>query len=87
MKTVSVLLQDREGNCRVHTYECEEENLDTVVFMWEDGNYACDCNRSLMLYRLDFDDAKPCSSSRPLIRVVMLWIDGVERYWEPALAA
>ena len=43
----------------VHTdfgYEFEEE---TAIFMFEDGNYSCDCNRSLFIQREYGEDAIP----------------------------
>ena len=34
-------------------YEYEEES---AIFMFEDGNYSCDCNRSLFIQREYGDD-------------------------------
>jgi hypothetical protein len=32
-------------------------------FMWEDGNYSCDCNRALFFLDEDYDDLK-CGDCR-----------------------
>lgn len=33
------------------TWESEEDLLETMFFMYTDGNYSCDCNRILFLAR------------------------------------
>ncbi len=33
-------------------------------YMWEDGNYSCDCNRSLFFYGLKIDESFPCGNAR-----------------------
>lgn len=46
--------------------ECE------IPFIWEDGNYSCDCNRSLFIQRCcdkDFSDF-PCGHEIKLIGIV-----------------
>ena len=82
MISVSVLLRDESGYEREIKEQWKPELKDFIVFMWEDGNYGCDCNRSMFLYDLDFDDARPCNSTDPTIKVVMLKIDGVPSYSE-----
>ena len=29
-------------------------------FIWEEGNYSCDCNRSIFFLGRSYDDAMPC---------------------------
>ena len=77
---VEVLLRDQAGVEKVHAYDCEPEYRDSLVFMWEDGNYACDCNRSIFLHELNFDEAWPCSNGK--IKVVWLKCDGEQVYSE-----
>ena len=75
-----VLLRDQAGVERVHAYDIDDEDRDSLVFMWEDGNYACDCNRSIFLHELAFDSAWPCSNGK--IKVVWLKVGGEEVYSE-----
>lgn len=86
--TVMALLRDSKGFERVHTYtidENDEECALNVEFMWSDGNYACDCNRSLFLYQ-DPSKELPCSPLRihgkPTITCVWLKLDGLQIYSE-----
>jgi hypothetical protein len=82
---VTALLRDPAGVER----ECEigwplvcvnmDEERHLAYAMFGDGNYACDCNRSLWLHELDFDEAWPCGST---IRCLSLKIDGEEIYSE-----
>ena len=37
---------------------------------WEEGNYSCDCNRSLFLYGLDLNDSFPCNTEKNRIIIV-----------------
>jgi hypothetical protein len=41
-------------------------------FMWEDGNYACDCNRGIMFGVVPYDEAK-CSEDRFEILTRGVW--------------
>lgn len=80
MVKFTATLRDQSGFEHVYEYEVEEELADNEVFMWEDGNYACDCNRSIFLYSLNYDNALPCSNGK--ITVISLKQDGVEVYKE-----
>lgn len=53
-----------------------DPNEHAVVYLWEEGNYSCDCNRRLFFYRAIGDaekerDAwdKPCSQDQYRARV------------------
>lgn len=35
----------------IRLYSDEYEDNDIISFLWSDGNYACDCNRSLFFAR------------------------------------
>lgn len=35
---------------------------ESPAFIWEEGNYSCDCNRSLFLYDWDEDKTLPCDN-------------------------
>jgi len=52
-----------------------EDEWQGVVFMWESGNYSCDCNREIFfragagLTPLPEDDENKCGNSRYLVRI------------------
>jgi len=83
MKHVIATLRDTEGYQRDYEYDIEDELIDSLVFMWEDGNYACDCNRSLFLYEWDESRELKCNSGSNEIKLVSLVCDG-EVYYEDA---
>lgn len=76
---VTALLRDPAGVELEYSTEWDESDRDIVVFMWKDGNYACDCNRSMWLYDLAYEDHRPCGST---IVCLSLKIDGEEIYSE-----
>ena len=48
MTTVgALLLEPNSGLVKLHV--AEYHDWDTAEFMWTDGNYACDCNRTIFL--------------------------------------
>jgi hypothetical protein len=69
------------GETRTYFYDMDWD--DASDWMWGDGNYSCDCNRSLMFMRAtgiepELDDARECGDER--YRVVCQSLDGVELY-------
>lgn len=56
----------KTGEVMTHSYEVEPEYADSQRFLWEEGNYSCDCNRELFFRRAqgqeltdeEFDDLK-----------------------------
>ncbi len=58
-----IILKDRETE-EIKDIEYEwngsEESLDCY---WQEGNYACDCNRFLVFYN-DYDVLHPCGHER-----------------------
>lgn len=80
MHKAEVLLRDKSGRERLYLDEINDNHLDSYVFLWEEGNFACDCNRSLFLYENGEAEALPCGDTE--IRVVSLRIDGAELYHE-----
>jgi hypothetical protein len=76
--------------------EPEEGVADAVLYMYTEGNYACDCNRSLFLGRHceeppEFppdeddpnDDCLPCGKTIGLVSLVFVASDGAERVLFP----
>lgn len=43
----------------IHEYFDYEYSEDDAIYMFENGNYACDCNRSLLIRREYGDDSIP----------------------------
>lgn len=69
------------------TWETEEELFDTMICMYTDGNYSCDCNKILFCRRaMGREDGKTeCGNELGLLRLtairpdrteVVLWEDG-----------
>ena len=58
----------KTGEVRVYQpdYDVEEP---FNPFMWEEGNFSCDCNRSLFLYDWDDDKKLPCN---PIDNVIVV---------------
>lgn len=51
-------------DCTVGSVWLDEETGEPDWFMWEDGNYGCDCNRSLFFLGVDLDECLPCGDGR-----------------------
>lgn len=49
MLILEFYLRDTETG-KTGIYKDEYKDSDGVEFMWEEGNYACDCNRADFLY-------------------------------------
>ena len=53
----------------------DDGGYSAVKYMFEDGNYSCDCNREIFFYRAqqqEIDqDAQICSSSKYLVRTTL----------------
>lgn len=81
---VTALLRDLTGfekECEIDwplTAENMEEERHLAYFMFEDGNFSCDCNRSMILHDLPFEEAW-CGKT---IRCLSLKVDGEEIYSE-----
>lgn len=56
--TLEVHLRDKSTGKTGVYYEKYPDGYDLkdIDFMWSKGNYACDCNRSLFLYRARGED-------------------------------
>lgn len=57
-----ITLQDiRDGYQKRYYAEYEWEDEADMFYMWFEGNYACDCNRSLFLYNGDETQELACN--------------------------
>ena len=61
-----IRLTDPEGVTRVKEFEGEYH-----AYMWEEGNYSCDCNRQIFLYDRDLDEAT-CDDGTPRIEAALV---------------
>lgn len=50
---------------------------DHSMFMWTEGNYSCDCNRSLFFYNHDRNKKYKCGFDKITV-VKMIFPDGTE---------
>lgn len=47
-----VITENATNKTRLYVYEDYSEGDDSLIsYMWDEGNYACDCNRSLFFSR------------------------------------
>lgn len=75
---VDIYLTDTEtGVSRVYQDKYEWEDVDefwpasaAIIYQYTEGNYSCDCNRSLMLHDWDRDKTKPCGNTIRLDKIV-----------------
>jgi hypothetical protein len=52
-----------DGLQRTVQYEDYDYGIESTVFMWQEGNYSCDCNRALFFARASGDpdpEPRPC---------------------------
>lgn len=52
-------------------YDIDEDGNDGAYYMWNDGNYSCDCNRSLFLWEWKKEELE-CSGETNQIELVEL---------------
>lgn len=74
--TVAALLRSRETG-REGRYAHEwSSGIASLLWLWTEGNFACDCNRSIFLLGRDVSDTLPCNGGEPTIELVELVVDG-----------
>lgn len=58
-----------QGKTGVHREDASiyADNFDWV---WSEGNYGCDCNRSMFFFGLSYDDAFPCGDTIKITKIV-----------------
>lgn len=78
-----ILLRDTDGREAWHEDDFDTDDFDGFLyFQWIDGNYGCDCNRSLfLLCALAHDDAldieRPCGKGA--VKVVAIELEDGRR--------
>ncbi|MFN0131239.1 MAG: hypothetical protein ACKVW3_01705 [Phycisphaerales bacterium] len=67
-----VLRDTRDGSVHERAWDdpSSEPDDDSVEYYWTEGNFGCDCNRSLFLYGGDREMA--CNSDDNVIELVSL---------------
>lgn len=58
-------------------YDTTKHERDTAQFCWQEGNFACDCNRHMFFEEADGreDDDIPCSHGLYIVPA-LVWDDG-----------
>ena len=58
----------------IHDEDLDEIKGGGVPYIWDEGNYSCDCNRSLFLHRvyLEFPDFEHCGNEIELVEYELL---------------
>ncbi len=64
------------GTGQEKRYVHELDSPAQAQWMWTEGNFACDCNRSIFLLGRDVSDTLPCNSDNPTIELIELVVDG-----------
>jgi len=64
------------GKIVTEIYEVEEKYAESQEFLWTEGNYSCDCNRSIFFFELNVDDCWPCNLENNLFELVSLEVGG-----------
>lgn len=63
MKYTVIIRKNDTGETREIHETYPDEYVDSLQFMWSEGNYGCDCNRASFFYGdADFDDT--CGDTR-----------------------
>ena len=67
-------------------WSCEEDLFNSMLFIFTEGNYSCDCNKTLFLaraYQQDEPDDPPCGDTMTLARLTAIRPDGTEKILYP----
>jgi hypothetical protein len=58
---ITATIKRPDGTLHVYRYEGESEGVD---YLWNEGNYSCDCNRAQFCGDIDIDDENKCSEGK-----------------------
>lgn len=64
MVKFKIVLYDTERKIGAsYEYEAEDEYADSQLYSWKEGNFSCDCNRSIILSKLipGYEERENCS--------------------------
>ena len=74
-KYIDVLIKIKENETNIiHDYKTEslwDEDTNTIyTYIWEEGNFKCDCNRKLFFYNHEIsDDELECSEDKYSVNI------------------
>ena len=77
LKEVVATMRTPEG--KIFTNTSLTEHTDHLKFFWTEGNFGCDCNRSI--FAIDacvMDEELDCNTGEPTIELISLKVDGRE---------
>ena len=77
-----VLRDTRNGKYKILGETSEHQDPESMLFLWSEGNFSCDCNRSLFFYDDDEEQELPCNPDENIIELISLqsiWIDKEKR--------
>jgi len=77
MREVIATLETPSGKIFRHVQNME--TTDHVGFLWTEGNFGCDCNRSIFAVETGvMEDELDCNTEEPSIKLLSLTVDNEE---------
>ena len=76
MKVSIQMIDTRDGNRQVINSGFDYSNLDGLLFQWLEGNFGCDCNRSIFMYPEEESKHLDCNIEENVIQVE--WIQDID---------
>jgi len=70
--SVYIKLRDKVSGFEKVLYQSKYRDVDHVLYQWIDGNYSCDCNRSLLLWDWNGEKTLECSSGENQIELISI---------------
>lgn len=68
---LDLLIRDIMTNeTRLYSDEYNHNDIQLIQFLWDDGNYACDCNRGLFFYGEEWEGG--CGTVRFVIEKAVI---------------
>ena len=71
---------------RIYHDDYKREKKDDF-YIWAEGNFSCDCNRSIFFYDYEEDKEMDCSKGRIVIEKIVIRGTGETVYSETGLSA
>lgn len=73
LKRTYRIRENETGNVRNYTRDLDPKFIDSEIYLWEEGNYGCDCNRALHFAWANGDDDAPdrqCGNSAYSVQIL-----------------
>ena len=81
-KIIIHIRKNSTGEIRTYEDRMYAENNQLLFFLWEEGNYACDCNRQLFWNRVYHEEGEECECSYDLYDINIYTVKGKLLYHE-----